>query len=336
MLTKYVIFSIVLLLTVTTHITRGMEESRQEEAKAERRKKTQQQEEQEQEEQKKRKISGGGGVGGKPDPKRITWGRPQTDRAYFHPDTQKNITVIVGQKAMLPCTVFNIEQEDVSWIRQRDLHILTVGIFTYTSDDRFKVYHPEKSSDWYLEINPVTFRDAGVYECQVSTSPKIFLPVSLTVDVVQQQTSIHGSSILDPKLQETKIASPTEIFVQNGSTISLTCIVNSQTESVGSVKWFRGPMELDYDSPRGGVSLEVEKTPARTTSKLFLTRATRRDSGNYTCAPQHADPATVLVQVVNGEESAAVQAANNVSGQYDRGALGSTLLLLLLLYHQHP
>lgn len=27
----------------------------------------------------------------------------------------------------------------VSWIRQRDLHILTVGIFTYTSDDRFKV-----------------------------------------------------------------------------------------------------------------------------------------------------------------------------------------------------
>lgn len=27
----------------------------------------------------------------------------------------------------------------VSWIRQRDLHILTVGIFTYTTDDRFKV-----------------------------------------------------------------------------------------------------------------------------------------------------------------------------------------------------
>ncbi|XP_068250934.1 uncharacterized protein [Palaemon carinicauda] len=113
---------------------------------------------------------------------KITWGRPNTNTAYFDDHTATNVTAVVGQKAMLPCKVMNLDKRDVSWIRQRDLHILTVGIFTYTSDDRFQVYHPENSNEWFLEISSVTFRDAGTYECQVSTSPKIFLPVTLTVE----------------------------------------------------------------------------------------------------------------------------------------------------------
>lgn len=32
------------------------------------------------------------------------------------------------------------ETTQVSWIRKRDLHILTAGILTYTSDERFKVH----------------------------------------------------------------------------------------------------------------------------------------------------------------------------------------------------
>ncbi|XP_064079667.1 kin of IRRE-like protein 1 [Macrobrachium nipponense] len=245
----------------------------------------------------------------------ITWGRPNTNTAYFDDNTATNVTAVVGQKAMLPCKVLNLDKRDVSWIRQRDLHILTVGIFTYTSDDRFQVYHPENSNEWFLEISSVTFRDAGTYECQVSTSPKIFLPVTLTVEV--QQAKING---------------PKEIYIQNGSTIKLTCIVNTHAENVGSVTWYRDTTELDYDSPRGGVSLEIEKTPLRTTSKLFLTRAVKADSGNYTCAPQFADSAVVVVHVVNGEESAAVQTANSMTLHSDIRIL-FWCLLMLLLYH---
>lgn len=50
------------------------------------------------------------------------------------------------------------------------------------------------------------------------------------------------------------------------------------------------------------MSIEIEKTPSRTTSKLFLTRAVKADSGNYTCAPKFADEASVMVHVVNGKE----------------------------------
>jgi len=55
----------------------------------------------------------------------------------------------------------------VSWIRRRDWHILTSGLFTYTNDERFQVVHTEGGDDWNLQIKYVQKRDNGTYECQV-------------------------------------------------------------------------------------------------------------------------------------------------------------------------
>ncbi|MCL4140253.1 UNVERIFIED_CONTAM: hypothetical protein GTU68_062660, partial [Idotea baltica] len=99
-----------------------------------------------------------------------------------------------------------------------------------------------------------------------------------------------------------EIQGPPEVFIRNGSTISLTCIVKSKSEDLGSVAWTKEGVVLDYDSSRGGVSLEVEKTPTRSTSKLFITKAKKADSGTYICSPQFAQPASVVVHVVNGED----------------------------------
>lgn len=67
-------------------------------------------------------------------------------------------------------------------MRKRDLHILTSSIHTYTGDGRFSVIHPEHSDDWDLRIEYVQKRDAGVYECQVNTEPKINMAVMLNVE----------------------------------------------------------------------------------------------------------------------------------------------------------
>lgn len=67
-------------------------------------------------------------------------------------------------------------------MRKRDLHILTSHIFTYTGDARFSVLHPEPSDDWDLKIDYVQPRDAGVYECQINTEPKINMAVILSVE----------------------------------------------------------------------------------------------------------------------------------------------------------
>lgn len=58
---------------------------------------------------------------------------------------------------------------------------------------------------------------------------------------------------------------------------------------------------MDFDSVRGGISLETEKTETGTTSRLLLTRATLRDSGNYSCVPAAAISASIQVHVLNGK-----------------------------------
>lgn len=70
----------------------------------------------------------------------------------------------------------------VSWIRKRDLHILTSSIYTFTGDARFSVKHPETSDEWRLNVQYVQPRDAGIYECQVNTEPKMNLAFSLRVE----------------------------------------------------------------------------------------------------------------------------------------------------------
>ncbi|CAK9813809.1 hypothetical protein ANTPLA_LOCUS7989 [Anthophora plagiata] len=66
-------------------------------------------------------------------------------------------------------------------MRKRDMHILSAGILMYTSDLRFQVIHPDKSENWTLQIKSPQDRDSGVYECQVSTEPKMSLNYSLNV-----------------------------------------------------------------------------------------------------------------------------------------------------------
>ena len=72
-------------------------------------------------------------------------------------------------------------------------------MFTYTSDQRFSVVqhshvdeeeeeapyyqqdHRSRYEDWILQIKYVQPRDAGVYECQVSTEPRISQDFYLSV-----------------------------------------------------------------------------------------------------------------------------------------------------------
>lgn len=69
----------------------------------------------------------------------------------------------------------------VSWMRKRDMHILSVDKLMYSTDMRFHVIHPDKSENWTLQIKTPQQRDSGIYECQVSTEPKMSLNYSLNV-----------------------------------------------------------------------------------------------------------------------------------------------------------
>lgn len=79
---------------------------------------------------------------------------------------------------MCVCVFFSVQ---VSWIRHRDIHILTVGSYTYTTDQRFQAIHRKNSDEWTLQVKWAQKRDGGMYECQISTQPVKSFFVNLSV-----------------------------------------------------------------------------------------------------------------------------------------------------------
>uniref|UniRef100_A0A0P5NKZ7 Defective proboscis extension response n=2 Tax=Daphnia magna TaxID=35525 RepID=A0A0P5NKZ7_9CRUS len=274
----------------------------------------------------------------------------------------QEVTTTLGQTAFLHCRVRYLADRRVLWMRQRDLHILTSGLHTYTNDWRISAVHvtvrqpphggpvvpangedvssspsfapvangnaamassasrnasgPADSSssvwddedgvwsEWTLRIRSTEAKDAGLYECQVSTEPKISKIYRL--HVVVSKASILGSA---------------ELFVKKGSDINLTCVTlteehqpPSQNAPMGVNKtphyftWHHNGQVLNY-SARGGMSVTTDTIDGQ--SRLLLARAAPRDSGNYTCVPgPGATPASVTVHVLNGEQPAAMQRDN--------------------------
>lgn len=69
----------------------------------------------------------------------------------------------------------------VSWIRHRDLHVLTVSSFTFTNDQRFSAHRDSTTGDWVLVLRHPEPSDSGYYECSISTKPVTAISVKLEV-----------------------------------------------------------------------------------------------------------------------------------------------------------
>ncbi|XP_035906745.1 zwei Ig domain protein zig-8-like [Anopheles stephensi] len=240
---------------------------------------------------------------------------------YFDFDVPRNLTVTVGQTGFLHCRVERLGDQDVAWIRQRDLHILTMGASTYTSDQRFQVIRPEGSVNWTLQIKYPQTRDSGVYECQINTEPKMSL--SYVLNVIELHARIQG---------------PSDIFVKSGSEITMVCVIQQGPHELGTVFWYKGstlvePLDQENDihsGDRGRITIETDWTDALT-SRLKIKRAVQSDTGNYTCVPTMARPASVCAHVISGEHPAAMQ--HNAARPIGQPALRHSMCILLLLLH---
>ena len=87
--------------------------------------------------------------------------------------------IFAMEKSILNKSVFFPLQ--VTWIRHRDVHILTVGQYTYTTDQRFLARHNPATDEWTLVIKYVQERDAGIYECQIPSRILQSYPINLNI-----------------------------------------------------------------------------------------------------------------------------------------------------------
>ncbi|CAK9806572.1 Zwei Ig domain protein zig-8 [Anthophora retusa] len=207
-----------------------------------------------------------------------------------------NVTALVGEPAYLTCRVRNLGDKTVSWVRHRDIHILTAGAYIYTSDQRFQALRRVNTgqnsewSEWTVCIKWTQKRDQGLYECQISTIPVKSHQFRLNV-VVPTATILGGP----------------DLYVGAGSTINLTCAIHFSSEPPSYIFWYYNEKVLNYDSARGGVSVITEKGGDVTTSWLLIQTAQPSDSGEYSCRPSNANATYIKVHVLNGERPEAMQ-----------------------------
>ncbi|XP_056645630.1 myosin light chain kinase, smooth muscle-like [Diorhabda sublineata] len=230
---------------------------------------------------------------------------------YFDNSTKRDYVINVGQTAYLHCRVGNLGDRAVSWIRKRDLHILTVGIFTYTNDQRFQSLHTDGSEEWTLAIASAQIRDGGIYECQVSTEPKI--SQSYHLSVVVSKATILGNS---------------ELFVRFKSDINLTCVVTETPNPPSFIYWYRGGKLINY-LERGGINIVTEKQTR--TSRLRISKVLPEDSGNYTCLPSSGQAASVFIHVLFDKQPEAMHHSFNLRGSANQKTHNKIIRLCLNL-----
>lgn len=221
--------------------------------------------------------------------------KPQFDT--YHLD---NHTVQLGAIAFLPCTIKNLGNKSVSWIRARDAHILTVDHEVFISDPRFSAIHQSNSSTWTLQIKSVQPDDAGKYECQISTLPKMshFLHLSVIVPNV-------------------KIFGDRDIFVKSSSTVQLRCVVSQSLVPPTYIEWRHNnhhlPLATSALSIGNVKGARLQTTPPEhiaegtTVSTLTILHAETSDSGTYTCLPAQLESASVSLHVLETDLPALMQ-----------------------------
>ena len=199
---------------------------------------------------------------------------------YFVNTNQLEVNATSGETAYLRCRVRDLGSNTVVWLRERDLHILTYDVFTYTSEDQFESLHSNDSDEWVLKIRHSQAKDSGTYACQVSSEPYI--------------SQDYHLNIIIPK---TKLLGDSEQFFYTGGIISLTCIImESDDNDMMDLFWFREE-EILSNAINDDVTIVTDKETG--TSRLIITRAQAQDSGNYTCALSGTDKATVVVHVLS-------------------------------------
>merc|ERR1712080_40272 len=140
------------------------------------------------------------------------------------------------------------------------------------------------SEDYLLQILPVKAQDSGQYECQVSTTPVLSHHVYLKV--AEPRTEIVGGP---------------NIYLEEGFTMNLTCLVRDSPEPPQYIFWYHNKEPISYNSARGGISQITEKGDT-TASFLLVQPARLTDSGSYSCQPSVGNLHSVTVHVIRSKD----------------------------------
>ncbi|KAH8243554.1 hypothetical protein KR032_008595 [Drosophila birchii] len=154
------------------------------------------------------------------------------------------------------------------------------------------------SLSWTLQIKYVKLEDAGWYECQLATEPKMSAKVQLFV--ITPRTELIGDR---------------QRFVKAGSKVELHCIVRGTLEAPKYIFWYRGDQQVTAENEASGTQsgwyTQIDRNifgstehNRNTIGSLVIPLVRKIHSGNYTCEPENSAAVSMQLHVLSGEYSA--------------------------------
>ncbi|XP_022913132.1 lachesin-like [Onthophagus taurus] len=189
----------------------------------------------------------------------------------------RNVTAAVGREAVLSCTVNDLGQYKVGWMKADDQTVLSLDTRVITHNPRINVAHDEKLRTWQLRIRQLKESDRGCYVCQINTNSmkKIYgcIDVQVSPDIDDEGTS-------------------GDVTVTEKDNVTLTCRARGQPEP--RVLWRREDSKhiLLKETP-----LDVEKVDTFSGSTLNLFHLDRQQMGVYLCIASNDVPPAVSKRI---------------------------------------
>ncbi|CAH2087746.1 unnamed protein product [Euphydryas editha] len=231
----------------------------------------------------------------------------------FEAAQQTMVLARVGETAALRCRVLRLADRAVSWVRSSDLQILTHAGAVFTADARVSCSEaPADAHDVLtsrddaaagavhtLRIERLRASDAGRYECQVNTEPKMSLFFNLTVVAESampvlsvRAVGTEGGVVRGARGGAAQLACEARYEPAPGAPALAPDVLAAMPPL--RIRWMHDGETLDPQSARGGISLDAERWAGRALSRLTLAALRARDAGRYTCAAGERSAALLL------------------------------------------
>ncbi|GFO16413.1 kin of irre-like protein 3 [Plakobranchus ocellatus] len=226
---------------------------------------------------------------------------------------QPIVVVQTNSLAVLPCSVKNLGDRGVVWRNLSSDGYLTIDKMVWNSDPRvFVDYKLQEDgvTTWDLLIKRVRPSDAGMYECQVTTSERIVLNVELKIEdrttTMKPKTRVmkkvtQRDSIKNRKMEAAdQRHSQKKEFITAGKSIQLVCktTVNSlSSASSAGVTWFKDGQAIKSSKHTLLTRYEREEEKLYV-NELYIDKTSLGDSGEYHCRLQDKVIDAVMIHVL--------------------------------------
>ncbi|XP_046576648.1 zwei Ig domain protein zig-8-like isoform X1 [Haliotis rubra] len=236
--------------------------------------------------------------------------RPPIKDSVYLTRNQTTVNVRMGHTAHLPCVVQHLGTKQVSWYRQHEEHILTIGDMTWVRNSNIIVDYREFDNDvthWNLSISKAQPEDEGTYICEIIDKKKQILHVRLRV--------------LDPPDYRPEIQIYGKEYVDLGEEVRLICNATGGDLIPEDIDWFKDGDIVDSTRFRNVIITKYRSLKDQAlVSELIIDRSRGEDSGTYICRSSEnlIDSMEVTVLVEPTANSSNVKRGSGSGSQHAR------------------